>query len=88
MKPFTPHMWTVPSDSALDVGEIPINGVQLPCGWNRDNLSTCLSTGNWGYKENHILEEGKASVHIWGYPKSLMVDKSTTCPHPEALIHK
>jgi hypothetical protein len=66
MKPEGTHMWMVPPVPTVDVGSLFLNSSDSSCGWNRDNLSTGLSTKKAKNEKIHILEESSTSVHIWG----------------------
>jgi hypothetical protein len=66
MKPEGTHMWMVIPVHPVDVGSLFLNSSDSICGWNRDNLSTGLSTKKAENEKIHILEESPTSVHIWG----------------------
>src|SRR6266542_23027 len=81
-------MWEGEPRFPLDVGVATVNGTNSPCGENRGNSSTELSTGGSGSCPIHILEFHPGHAHIWGYRFMDIFCLPGTCPQPKVLIHK
>jgi hypothetical protein len=61
-----PYMWDDAPRLRLDVGCFLLNGTGSPCGKNRKDSSTDLSTEKTFFNPIHILETPKSTIHIWG----------------------
>lgn len=63
-----PQMWDAKPRSGPDVGTDPVNGTSSPCGENRQNSSTGLSTGRAGLPSHLYLGDhakGWLYLGVW-----------------------
>src|SRR6266540_2110147 len=81
-------MWEGVPRFPLDVRVATVIGTSSPCGENRGNSSTELSTGRTGSHPIHILEFRPGHAHIWGSGFMDIFYLPGTCPQPKVLIHK
>jgi hypothetical protein len=68
-----PNMWMSTNAQPLDVGSAPVNGTSSACGWNRDNLSTRISTEIEPQRENPHLGNVSSPCPYMGVRKKGVV---------------
>ena len=78
-----PKIWLYHIARASDVGRDTFNGINHPCGWNRENVSTSLSTENALEAENPYLGRIEGPRPYMGVSKIQLVRQLLYFSTPE-----